>query len=962
MITFKKKPDSVTELKQLLEPSLKKWFFNKFEDFSLPQAFALMEVHSRNNVLVCAPTGATKTLTSFLSILNELIDSSKKGILEDRVYAIYVSPLKALNYDIEVNLNQPLKEIEEIYGKELGIRVMSRTGDTTQAQKTQMLKKPPHILVTTPESLSIVLSSKKFSEHLKKVEWFIVDEIHSLAENKRGVDLSIGMERLARYTEFCRIGLSATVEPIEEIAQYLVGSKRDCKIVDVRFIKDIDIKVLSPVPDLVNTTYERIQEKTYELINDLVQKHKTTLIFTNTRSATERVVHTLKTKHPKLYYEINENPPYAMSSLIGAHHGSLSKESRFEIEKKLREGKLKCVSCSTSLELGIDIGYIDLVILLGSPKSVARALQRVGRSGHQLKSVTKGRIIVTDRDDLVECSVLLKNAIEKKIDRVHIPRNSLDVLAQGLLGIIIDEPITREDAYELLKKSYCYSELSFDDFNSVVEYLLGGYAKLEERRVYSKIREKEGILYPRGMLIRPLYMSNVGTIVETGGMQVRVGDSTIGTVEESFIESLKKGDVFVLGGDTYEFNHAKGMVAFVKPASGKKPNVPSWFSQMLPLSFDLANDIQRFRKLMSDRFEKKESKEDIVEFINKYLYVDNKASEAIYNYFFVQYEYNIFPTNQIMIENYYDEEKHYAIFHSLNGRRVNDALSRMIAYTVARLNHVNVEIGINDNGFYLASNKKFNAIRAFELLKDEDVEGVLKNALENSEILKRRFRMCAERGLMILKNYMGKTKSTGKSQVSSVALFNAARGISDNFPIIKEARREVSEDLMDIKNVREVIKRRVNEFTTTIPSPFAFNIIMQNYADILTFEDRQSFLKNMQAMVLAKIGQKKTTLKEISKNVEVFNYDKEWDRQEKKEDLEKIEFEEEMIYQFKKISKRIGLDPLIEYDLLRLLNGETKGFRIETRDWLKNFFTGTIPKIWSTKLVKHLKDKYKAID
>src|SRR3989344_1287182 len=415
MITYAEKPYKPEQIKHILNPIINKWFFTRFQEFSLPQLHGVMEIHSRNNILVSAPTGATKTLTAFLSILNELIDSSEKGILENKVYCVYVSPLKALSNDIHVNLVEPLKEMEKIAGKKLNIRVAVRTGDTSASEKARMLKQPPHILITTPESLAIMLTSIKFRELLKNVEWFIADEIHALAENKRGVYISLSVERLGRISpSMTRIGLSATIAPLEEIAKFLVGYEngrsinskgifdhtrkssisdelRNCKIVDVQFIKSMDLKVLSPVPDLVDIGHVVMNNSMYLLIDDLIQNHRTTLIFTNTRSATERVVHHLKEKFPKKYAEN-----------IGAHHGSLSKTLRHSIESRLRKGELKVIVSSTSLELGIDIGYIDLVICLGSPKSVARFMQRAGRSGHKLHSTVKARIIVLDRDDLVE--------------------------------------------------------------------------------------------------------------------------------------------------------------------------------------------------------------------------------------------------------------------------------------------------------------------------------------------------------------------------------------------------------------------------------------------------------------------------------------------------------------------------------------------------------------------------------
>ncbi len=854
-ISFLEKPNKPEELIQILNPIVKKWFFSQFKEFSVPQLYGVMPIHSRENILVSAPTGATKTLTGFLSILNELVDSSEKGILENKVYAVYVSPLKALSYDIEVNLVRPLKEMEEIAGKELGIRVAVRTGDTTTSERAKMLKHVPHILITTPESLAILLTAPKFREHLKDVEWVVADEVHALAENKRGVHLSLTLERLQRLASHtCRVGLSATIAPIEEVAKFLVGNERPCKIVDVQFLKNMDMQVISPVRNLIDVDYEYLHNRTYELLDRLIQEHKTTLIFTNTRSATERVVHHLKEKFPQNY---SEN--------IGAHHGSLSKIHRHTIENRLRQGKLKAVVCSTSLELGIDIGFIDLVILLGSPKSVARALQRVGRSGHQLHSVTKGRIVVQDRDDLVECAVILKSAIERKIDKIHIPTNCLDVLAQQVHGIALEEMMHIDDIYKLVKKSYCYSKLSRKELGEIVDYLSGKYISLEDRHIYAKIwyDKDTGMIGKRGRMSRVIHMTNIGTIPEETSVVVKVGEQPIGTIEEAFLEKLKPNDIFVLGGDTYRFKFARGMTAQVEAVSGRKPTVPSWFSEMLPLSFDLALDIGKFRRLMEERFKAKEPKDEIIKFINKYLYVDDNAANSIYEYFSEQYIFAEIPNDRkIVVEHYTEDDQKYIIFHTLFGRRVNDCLSRAMAFAISRIYHKDVELGINDNGFFIKHRKGVQVTKVFKLLKSEEMKDILNLAIEKTEVLKRRFRHCAMRALMILRSYMGRTKRVGRQQVSSMILLSAVRRISEDFPILKEARREVLEDLMDIDSAVKVVKKveegeiKIVEIETQLPSPFALNTVMQGYVDLLKMEDRIEFMRRMHQMVLAKIGLK----------------------------------------------------------------------------------------------------------
>lgn len=865
MITHKEKADSQKIVEAILHPAVKQWFFSKFQEFSLPQLYGVSEVHARNNILVSAPTGATKTLTSFLAIINELVDCADKGILQEKIYAIYISPLKALNNDIEKNLLEPLGEIENIARNKLGIRVAVRTGDTTQYEKQKMLKNVPNILITTPESLAILLSSKRFVEHLKQVEWAIIDEIHALADSKRGVHLSLSLERLQRLSPgMCRIGLSATISPLKTVAEFLVGDKRPCKIIDVQYLKKNDIEVIAPVEDFLAESYSDIEKKTYELLDRLVQEHKTTLIFTNTRAGTERVVHHLKTRFPHHYENLDQE-----IDLIGAHHGSLSKEHRLKMENNLREGKMKCIVTSTSLELGLDIGSIDLVICLGSPKSVARLLQRIGRSNHHLSGITKGKILVQDRDDLVECAVMLKYAKENKMDRIHIPTNCLDVLAQQLFGMALEDIWDVTDMYKTVKNSYCYKDLTKKDFEEVLDYLAGNFSSLEERHIYARIwwDKEEGKVGKKGLMSRTIYMTNIGTIPDQQGVIVKdQRGNKLGSIDEAFLEKLHKGDIFVLGGSTYQFSFARGMVAQVIAMPGKRPTVPSWYSDRLPLSYDLAKGICLFRQLMDEKFKKKVDKKEILEFLHSYLYIDAVAAEAMYHYFKDQYDYIGLPSaKKLIVEHYRDEHmKNYVVFHSLYGRRVNDVLSRALGLAISRSQHKDVEIGISDNGFYVSYDKQVNVLGAFALLKSKDLRKVLELAVDKSEILKRRFRHCAGRALMILRTYGGVKRRVGRQQVSSVILLSAVRRISENFFIIRETRREILEDLMDFDSALEVLREieekkiKIEEVQTFIPSPFAVQLVMQGYSDILRLEDKQQFLQRMHQMVRAKIAIKQS--------------------------------------------------------------------------------------------------------
>ncbi len=746
-VVFQENRFSDAEIFQSLHPLLSQWFKESFEKFTEPQRYAILNILHRENTLVSAETGTGKTLSAFTAILSELMTLAEMEKLESRVYCVYVSPLRALSNDIHKNLLEPLEAVQEKakkLGKKIEIPIAIRTGDTTTAERAKMLRKPPAILITTPESLAILLNAPKFRELMRETQWVIVDEIHSLAEGKRGVHLSLSLERLQRLSpQLCRIGLSATVAPLEMMAEFLVGFEngkpRNCKIVNVSFLKKMDLKVISPLPDLINTTQKEIQEALYSKLDQLISEHKTTLVFTNTRAATERIVHHLKDSFPQKYMEGN----------LGAHHSSLSREHRLRIENNLKQGKLKCVVCSTSLELGIDIGYIDLVVLLSSPKSVARAIQRMGRSGHRLHDTVKGRLMVLDRDDLVESAVLLKSALEKKIDKLRVPENCLDVLAQQIFGIAIAEQIHIEELWKLIKQSYCYRNLDRQSFQEVLDYLAGKYTSLELRHVYGKIwiDAESGMIGKKGKLARTIYMTNVGTIPDEAKISVKIKEHKIGTIDEGFLERLKKGDVFVLGGETYEFRFAIGMTAQVIPAYKRPPTVPSWFSEMLPLSFDLAMEIQRFRKLMEEQFKAKKTKRETVSMLKEHLYLEENAANAIFEYFQQQFRFAEIPHNKkIVVEFYKEGEKRHLIFHSLFGRRTNDALSRAYGFAIGNLIHKDVEVAMNDNGFVISSSHKMPIERAMGAVKSSELRKLLEMAIERTEILGRRFRHCATRG------------------------------------------------------------------------------------------------------------------------------------------------------------------------------------------------------------------------
>lgn len=857
------------EVLALLDPLVAEWF-SVFPDLTPPQRYAVASISQGKSILVASPTGSGKTLSAFLSIINELVRLGRKGLLEDKVYCVYVSPLRSLNNDIYKNLLSPLEQIKRIAESRResmpDIRVAVRTGDTTQSERARMLKKPPHILITTPESLAILLCAPKFRGHLKSVKWVIVDEIHEMCSSKRGVHLTLSLERLQNLCEeqFARIGLSATIHPLDEVAKFLVGyddeSERDCLIADTRFVKPTKIIVTSPVSDMVKTSASYSTSRMYRKIKELVRQHKTTLIFTNTRSGTERVVYHLS--------KLN----VVDADELAAHHSSLSREIRKDVEDRLKEGRMRAVVTSTSLELGIDIGSIDLVVQIGSPKSISRCLQRIGRSGHSLTRVSKGVLMALERDDLVEDAVIAKEALQGRLDKVYIPKNCLDVLAQHIVGMAVEKKWKVNEAYKLIKRSYCYRNLPYQTFLSVLKYLSGKYQTLENFKVYGKIwyDEEEGVFGRRGALLRVIYATNVGTIPDEVAVKVyTTSNRWVGMIEEEFLERLSPGDIFILGGKTYEFKHAKGLRAYVVPVEKGKPTVPSWFSEMLPLSFDLGEAIGRFRQEIFNMLKKKVKMQDIVNYIAVTTSSDKYASRAIANYIKAEYEFlkalgvNEFPSNKnLVVEDYIDEEgRQNIIFNCVFGRRANDALSRAYAKVIMDEKKRNVMVTVSDCGFMLTLPKGcyFHPKRLVKLVSSSNVRRLLLEAIKRTEMTRRRFRHCATRALMVLRNYKGHEIKVARQQTNAEILMQICEEL-ESFPVLNETYREVIEDLMDVNNAEEVLKdveEGKRKFVicprADLPSPFTHDLILLGYSDVVLMEDKKALLETLHESVMRRI-------------------------------------------------------------------------------------------------------------
>ena len=870
MITILKKQYSDENNLKALNPIVRKWFISKFKELTPPQKFSFKVIKDRKNVLITAPTGSGKTLSAFIPIINNLVDLSINGKLNDEIKCLYISPLRALNNDIYKNIILPIEDLyksPELVDKKK-ITIGLRTGDTPQNERRKQFVHPPNIFVTTPESLAIMLNSPKFIQKFVNLEYVIVDELHELANSKRGSHLAVSLERLSDSIkhDFIRIGLSATIYPLDKAASFLVGTKRSCVVVDASWSKKINAKVISPVKDLIYSNDAEIDRSMYRIINNIIKKNRTTLIFTNTRSGTERLVFNLKRRFGYTDEEVS------------AHHGSLSRDERFSVEEKLKNGKLRCVVSSTSLELGIDIGSIDNVIQINSPKSITRALQRIGRSGHGFKDTANGDLIINNRDDLIECTVMLYDGLRRKLDSFTMPESPLDVLAQHIVGMALNRIWDLNEAYLLIKNAYPFRNLNKKDFIGLIKYLAGEYVPLRERSVYGKIwfDSSSNKFGRRGRLTRLIYYTNIGTIPDEVAINVYIWGTKkkIGNIEEEFLEKLKKGDVFVLSGKVYKFQRSSAADCFVLPATGEKPNIPPWFSEQLPLSYELALDIGKFRREFSsiisrlprEKFVYKNQK-DIPEKASRYLAsmpADKNSIASIYEYIKEQvYFTEKVPSDKlILIERTRYNEKEYTIFHSLFGRRVNDALSRVFAFILSDSLEEEVGLVINDNGFALVSNERIDSSvvrKIIELASKSDIRKIITENIKRTEILRRRFRHAAARGLMILRNYKGHRIRVERQQINAQALLRIISEMDENFPILKEAYREIEEDVMDISNASNILKAiktkkiKYSIIDTSVPSPFSHNLITIGESDVVSIKNKKEYIRRLHKLVLEKI-------------------------------------------------------------------------------------------------------------
>ncbi|MUW15251.1 ATP-dependent helicase, partial [Halorubrum sp. CBA1125] len=855
-----------------------------------PQREAIPHVDAGRNCLVAAPTGSGKTLAAFTAVLDDLFARDRTDDLDDAVYCLYVSPLKSLANDVKRNLEAPLNGIAaEIAGgaadADPGVRQAIRHGDTDEAARRAMLAEPPHVLNTTPETLAILLDSPKFREKLRAVEYVIVDEIHALAAGKRGTHLAVSLERLETLADGSptRIGCSATIEPLGEVADFLVGrervagavgdpdgfASRACEVVDARSVREFDLELRTPAADLVHTPRSVVTDRFYDALHELIDDHTNTLVFTNSRSGAER---TLQELRERFGYDESDS---------GCHHGSLGAERRRRIEEGLKAGELDVVTTSTSLELGVDMPHLDLVVQVGSPKSVAALLQRVGRAGHRPGETVEGRVFALDRDELVECATMLVRAEEGFVDRVSIPEGPYDVAAQHVYGMAIARVRPDREIRETLRRAHPYRAFDDADYERLIRYLTADYEGLADANVYPKVWRDENdppdgehhheehpvgetLVGKRGRLARAIYMTNVGTIPDSFTCEVLTRDGDpVGTLDESYLDTLGPGDVFVLGGERFAFRYRRGSKVYVDRTS-ERPTVPSWYAERLPLSPDLAREVLAFRGELLSRLER--GGPPAVRAWLRELPIGGNAVRAIARTYDEQVAYagpeSVSTPDRLVVEAELDRDAYKRRFyvHAVYGRRFNDGLSRLVAAACEDRTDANVTVAVADRGFALTLplNRKVDVAEILRTLDPETVREDLREAVSGTDLHQRYFRIDATRALMVLKRYKGYEKSAAEQQLSAEMLLSLAEDL-DEFAVAEETYRELLEDRLDVARIREVLSRvadgdlSVVEHAVDSPTPLSFGLATLADSDTVIADDESTVLREFHARVMAAI-------------------------------------------------------------------------------------------------------------
>jgi ATP-dependent helicase Lhr and Lhr-like helicase len=862
-------------LKQL-HPQLARWFIGAYANFTHAQRLCVPAILKRESILLTSPTGSGKTLAAFLGIFDALVRKLEAGTLSSTVQCIYVSPLRALAYDIGKNIRAPIVGM----GLEKELRIHLRTGDTPSSERIKFRDRAAHILVTTPESLAVMLAQESYAAHFAECEFVVVDELHSFAGNKRGADLTLSLERLERLcsrrpvgdvgveatslsrfpqgsgyrrasgARICRIGLSATAAPLDVLARFLVGEGRECRIAEAQTEKKSLVEVFSPIRRKPYPPAGYTGVRLYAELAELIQRRQSVLVFTNVRSAAEQVGLRLKELLPDL------------ASQIEIHHGSLDRSVRLEVEDRLKDGELRAVVCSTSLEMGIDIGAVDLVVMVATPKGVSRAIQRIGRSGHSLDRNSHGVLVATNINDLVEATVTAKLVRERALDPIKIQEKPYDVVAQHVVGLAAMAPIHTNEVFELVRRAYPFRDLSREEFDRIVEYLEGGGAALQQQYagVFGKIRVDDGVIslaYPR---IAREFLVNIGTIHSEGFIDVLLRHRRLGSVEENFIKQLQIGDLFVLGGRIVRLIDTGVQEAYVERADGQLPTVPRWNSAKMPLTSGLARAVRQLRTELEAEIRNSSDDAAIADWLVERYEISIANAQAIVELFRAQLSVSDIPIGRKMLIELYREGDHaHYFFHSLIGRSANDALSRIVALRVKNRIGGNALVTIDDYGFLLTL-RQFQELPLAELrdcFGRENAERDLSLALRGSELVKWQFRGVAQTGLMVPRNLPEKKRKQKQLSWSAEVLFRVLERHEPNHPLLIEAYRQATHTFLDAEAaygfLAEVGKFEWKLLELPVVSPFSFAIYASVIKENMMLEDPTAAIERIYREMYAKV-------------------------------------------------------------------------------------------------------------
>ena len=847
-------------------PFVRDWFVDRFDGPTAAQAQGWPAIAQGRHTLIAAPTGSGKTLAAFLTCIDGLVREGLNGGLPDQTQVVYVSPLKALSNDIRRNLSEPLSGISaraESAGHPLPeIRAAVRTGDTSQRERQAMVKRPPHILITTPESLYILLTSESGRKALRGTRTLILDELHAVASNKRGSHLSLSVERLCELADgpVTRIGLSATQKPIEEVARFLVGNsaigpdgQADCVVVDSGHARDMDLALeVVPEDELGPIATHEQWDRVLDRVSEMVKKHESTLLFVNTRRLVERVAHQMSRR-------LGEDA-------VVPHHGSLSQETRHKAEQLLKDGTVRLCVATSSLELGIDIGSVDLVCQIGSPRSIGLLLQRVGRSGHSVGGTPKGRLFPLTRDELLECMALIRGYRRGNLDSLAIPPWPLDVLAQQLVAECAARPWDEDKLLALVRNAYPYRDLPEERFSEIVEMLSKGVAPREGRRfaylhhdaVNKELRGRRGA--------RLAALTSGGAIPDNADYDVILDpeNTFLGSVNEDFAIESMRGDVFLLGNTPWRIRRVENGKVRVEDAGGASPTVPFWLGEAPGRTTELSDEVSELREGLYERLEGGRSVEWLIEETGATRYVAEQAVAYIEEG--IRILGSVPTKRRVVAERFFDESGGMQlVVHSPFGSRINRAWGMALRKEICRTFDFELQAAATEDGinFSLGPSLSFPLGDTFKYVPPGKAEKVLTQAVLQSPLFGVRWRWDASRALALLRFSGGKRVPPPLQRMRSDDLLasvfpeqvacqdNAPPGDIDlpEHPLVFETMRDCLTEAMDVEGLAAVLQAinageiEVLARDTTQPSVFShqiLNAMPYAFLDDAPLEERRS--------------------------------------------------------------------------------------------------------------------------